>query len=365
MCRINNRQPKTNNRQPTTIITINLIYRKPHPGFYSIEKVFDAVAAEASQPYNKIQINKIFLPFTSRGIIHVFLNLLYLKWKTRKTEGLFHITGDVHYSILVLPANRTVLTIHDLVFLYTYKGLTRKILKWLYLDLPIRKALHITTISEKSKQEILDHSSCNPQKITIIPDPIDPLFTSIQTSSPFPSSLSPVPRPSSLHVLFLGTKANKNLELTIAALYQLPIHLRIIGELTSRQKKLLNKYKIDHSNVFSISQEALLEEYRSSDFVLFPSTYEGFGLPVIEAFATGKPVITSNISPMKDVAGDAALLVDPFSIASIRDAVQKLIDDASLCEQLSKEGLHKFLEYLPPQITNHYKAIWKKVSNDF
>jgi glycosyltransferase involved in cell wall biosynthesis len=330
------------------------------------------VAVEASQPYNQININKIFLPFTSRGILHILINLLFLKWKTRKIEGLFHITGDVHYSILVLPANRTVLTIHDLVFLHTYKGLTRKILKWLYLDLPLRKALHITTISEKSKQEILDHSPSTPQKITVIADPIDPLFTKIQPSALVPDHLSPVPylrqvhqsklASSSLKLLFLGTKPNKNLEPTIAALFQLPIHLRIIGELTNRQKKLLNKYKIDYSNVFSISQEALLQEYSNADIVLFPSTYEGFGLPVIEAFATGKPVITSNISPMKEVAGSAAILIEPYSIDSIRKAVQKLIDDPVLRVQLSNAGLQRVLEYLPPQITFQYKSIWEKVS---
>jgi glycosyltransferase involved in cell wall biosynthesis len=261
----------------------------------------------------------------------------------------------VHYSILALPTHRTILTIHDLVFLHTYKGFSRKILKWLYLDLPIRKALHITTISEKSKQEILDHSTCDPNRIAIIPDPIDPLFSNLQPFQP----LQP-PQPC---ILFLGTKPNKNLELSIPALFQLPIHLRIIGELEARQKKLLKKFKIDYSNVHSIPQEALLQEYRKADGLLFPSTYEGFGLPVIEAFATGKPVITSNISPMKEVAGNAALLVDPYSIASIRNGVQQMINDPSLCDQLSKAGQLRVLDFLPVQIFDHYNTIWKQLLN--
>ena len=238
------------------------------------------------------------------------------------------------------------------------------ILKWLYLDLPVRKALHITTISEKSRQEILDHSTCDPNKITIIPDPIDPLFTSIQPSSPFPRPLSTAVNPSSLQLLFLGTKPNKNLELTIAALYQLPVHLRIIGELESRQTKLLKKYRISYSNAFSISQEELLKEYINTDLVLFPSTYEGFGLPVIEAFASGKPVITSHISPMKEVAAHAALFIDPYSIASIREGIQQFINDPSLGPQLSEAGRQRLQHYLPAQIFDHYASIWKKITLD-
>lgn len=357
------------------IITINLIYRKPHPGFFSIEKVFDAIATEAILPHNNIQVNKIYLPFTSRGILSVFFNLIYLKWKTNKLQGLFHITGDVHYSILALPSQRTILTIHDLVFLHTYKGVTRKILKSLYLDLPIKKAHWITTISEKSKQEIIDYAQCDPNKILVIPDPIDPLFITAPTSQSQAISIAPAgltaatDKPLSADtdsqkpcILFLGTKANKNLELTIPALFQLPVRLRIIGELEKRQKKLLKKFRIDHSHVSNISQKELLKEYRQANMILFPSTYEGFGLPVIEGFATQKPVITSNISPMKEVAGNAALLIDPSSIASIRTAVQRLINEPGLSQQLVAAGQLRVLDFLPAQITDHYKNLWLQVS---
>ena len=115
------------------------------------------------------------MPFTSRGIFSIIFNLLYL---SRFKKGLFHITGDVHYAILALPKDRTILTIHDLVFLHTYSGLRRALLKWIFLDLPVKKAKYITTISEKSKQEILDYTNCDPQKILVIPNPVDPIFAS-------------------------------------------------------------------------------------------------------------------------------------------------------------------------------------------
>ena len=304
-------------------------------------------------------IEKVEMPFTSKGIFSILFNLIFL---TRFKNGLFHITGDVHYAILALPKDRTILTIHDLVFLHTYKGLRRSLLKWIFLDLPVRKAKYITTISEKSKQEILDYTNCNPEKILVIPNPVDPIFS---TSTPLPSAGLPtmVGKFNPATILFLGTKPNKNLELTIAALFGLDVHLRIIGELSRKQKEMLSKFNINYSSDFSISPEQLASEYSNADIILFPSTYEGFGLPVIEGFQAGKPVITSNISPMKEVAEDAALLVDPTSIASIRGNVIKLLADHQMQLQLVATGKEKVQQYQPGFIAEAYQQLWSKFKN--
>ena len=316
------------------------------------------MAKEVNAAGNTV-IEKVEMPFTSKGIFSILFNLIFL---TRFKNGLFHITGDVHYAILALPTDRTILTIHDLVFLHTYKGLRRALLKWIFLDLPVKKAKYITTISEKSKQEILDYTNCDPQKILIIPNPVDPIFassTSSTSSTPSTSSTSSTPST----ILFLGTKANKNLEISIAALFGLDVHLRIIGELSRKQKEMLSKFNIHYSSDFSISPEQLAAEYTNADLILFPSTYEGFGLPVIEGFQAGKPVITSNISPMKEVAGDAALLADPTSIASIRDHVIKLLADQQLQTQLVAAGKEKVKQYQPGFIAEAYQQLWSKFKN--
>jgi len=320
--------------------------------------VFD-VLAQASKEAGLNEIEKVEMPFTSKGIFSILFNLIFL---TRFKNGLFHITGDVHYAILALPKDRTILTIHDLVFLHTYKGLRRSLLKWIFLDLPVRRAKYITTISEKSKQEILDYTNCNPEKILVIPNPVDPIFS---TSTPLPSAGLPtmVGKFNPATILFLGTKPNKNLELTIAALFGLDVHLRIIGELSRKQKEMLSKFNINYSSDFSISPEQLASEYSNADIILFPSTYEGFGLPVIEGFQAGKPVITSNISPMKEVAGDGALLADPTSIASIRNHVIKLLDDQTLKIQLVAAGKEKVKQYQPGFIAEAYQQLWSKFKN--
>ena len=344
--------------------------------------------AQASKDAGFDDIEKVEMPFTSRGIFSILFNLIFL---TRFKKGLFHITGDVHYAILALPQDRTILTIHDLVFLHTYKGLRRRFLKWIFLDLPVKKAKYITTISEKSKQEILDYTNCDPQKILVIPNPVDLSFGSplksggtlneITSSSDKPSDSrlksSNYSTPSSpitfLHpkssapnfnpptILFLGTKPNKNLEISIAALFGLDVHLRIIGELTPKQEEMLEKFRIQYSVDFSISPEQLAAEYTNADLILFPSTYEGFGLPVIEGFQAEKPVITSNISPMKEVAGDAALLADPTSIASIRENVIKLLTDQALKTQLVADGKEKVKQYQPGFIAETYQKLWSSL----
>ena len=322
--------------------------------------------AQASKDAGFDEIEKVELPFTSRGIFSILFNMIFL---TRFKKGLFHITGDVHYAILVLPQDKTILTIHDLVFLHTYKGLRRRLLKWIFLDLPVKKAKYITTISEKSKQEILDFTNCDPQKILVIPNPVDLTFSSpLKSEGMFNNLTSSPPKSSAPNfnpptILFLGTKPNKNLEISIAALFGLDVHLRIIGELSGKQKEMLAKFNIHYSQDFSISAEQLAAEYNCADLILFPSAYEGFGLPVIEGFQAGKPVITSNISPMKEVAGDAALLIDPTSIASIREQLIKLLADQQLQIQLVAAGSEKVKFYQPGFIAEGYQHLWSKFNN--
>lgn len=90
-----------------------------------------------------------------------------------------------------------------------------------------------------------------------------------------------------------------------------------------------------------LSDEELEGLYAAADIFVFPSKYEGFGLPVLEAMARGVPVATSSVSSLGEVAGDAALLFDPASVSSIRDAVARLLDDASLRESLRAAGLER------------------------
>lgn len=224
-------------------------------------------------------------------------------------------------------------------------------MKWLFLDLPVNRVKWVTTVSEKTKQEILLHTQCDPDKIIVIENPVDPGLTVANKAT------SSIPT-----LLFLGTKQNKNLENCIPAIYNLSVKLRIVGEVSPVQELMLRKFNIDYSSTKNLDENELRDEYKQCDIVLFPSIYEGFGLPVIEAFAVGKPVITSEIAPMKDIAKDAVLYVDPHSITSIRYAVQKLI----LSPELQYEKISKGFEILPSYqvdtVLAKYRLLWDKVA---
>jgi glycosyltransferase involved in cell wall biosynthesis len=224
-------------------------------------------------------------------------------------------------------------------------------MKWLFLDLPVRKAKWITTVSDKSKDEIIKYTKCDPSKIIVIANPLaENCFTDFNHSFPIQPRL-----------LFIGTKGNKNLENVIPSLYGLNIHLRIIGELTNKQLLLLRKFEINYSNDFNLSDNQLSNEYHNADIILFPSLYEGFGLPIIEGFCAGKPVITSDMSPMKEIANGAAFLVDPNSIPSIREGVNAVVNNPELRQSKVEKGRLIALSYQSKKIYTEYEKLWKQV----
>jgi glycosyltransferase involved in cell wall biosynthesis len=226
-------------------------------------------------------------------------------------------------------------------------------MKWLFLDLPVKRVKWITTVSEKTKEEILHYTKCDPNKIIVIDNPVDPCL-----HVPEMPSSDTIPT-----LLFLGTKQNKNLENCIPAIFNLPVKLRIIGEVSPQQEQMLKKFGISYSSVHHLGENELKNEYYRCDIVLFPSIYEGFGLPIIEAFAVGKPVITSDISPFMDIAKDAAVYVNPYSITSIRQGIQKLISSPELRNDKVLKGFERIKKYQVDTVLAKYQHLWGEVKD--
>jgi glycosyltransferase involved in cell wall biosynthesis len=323
------------------------VFRKKNARFFSIENVFGRINRAWPSAEKPEELN---LPHS--GI--AFSNLLFLlkNCKPRKNT-IFHVTGDAHYAVLALPRNSTILTIHDSVFFEQHKGLKLWLLKKILLDIPVWHCRYITTISEKSKQEIMENTACDPLKIKVIPNPVSP---AIYFQPKEFNQESPV-------LLFIGVKPNKNLERVCEAIQNITCKLQIIGKLFENQELILKEFGIQYEAVNGISEEEVATKYAEADIILFPSIYEGFGLPVIEGFKAGRVVVTSNIRPMIDIAEDAACLVDPLDVHSIRAGVLKTIHDKPYREQLITRGFEVVKKYQPETIALQYYQLYQEVYN--
>ena len=312
----------------------------------SIERVFRQIARDLPEDF---EVEFASVPFGT-GVVAIVKNLLFFR---PPAADIYHITGDVHYISLLLPPSRTVLTIHDLVFLHRRTGLRRFVLKKLYLDLPLRRLRHVTVISQAIRDEIVDQTGVEAGRLTLIENPLFEGFAA-DREKPF-DDICPT-------ILHIGTAENKNLANLIKAVEGINCELRIIGQLDDKIVRILNDCGTKYDNVRALNDDQIIEEYRNADIVSLCSLYEGFGLPIIEAQALKKPVITSDLPPMNDVAGEGAELVDPYDIDSIRVGLRRLIDDPGHRNTLVEVGVENVKRFDRRSVAGKYAEVYRQIA---
>ncbi len=261
-----------------------------------------------------------------------------------------HVTGDVHYIVFGLPGKRTVLTILDCGLMNHSNPLVRRLLKWLWLDWPVRHCRYVTAISEATKQDIIRYTGCSSEKVVVIPVVIDEIFSPQQ-------KVFDERCPRLLHV---GLAPNKNFERHVAAMAGLNCRLHIIGKLESQHIRTLEQHRIQYTSEFNISSQDMRRAYVESDILLFASTLEGFGMPILEAQSVGRPVITSNLSSMPEVAGNSAYLVNPYSVEDIRNGIIRVMQDGELRKALIARGFINIQRFSSEVVARQYEDLYSK-----
>lgn len=319
---------------------IVVFFRKRRSGANSIEEIFNSL-----KPYLGANIEFIELPYSGAKPTSILKNICF----ARKHRGdVNHISGEVHYIALGL-GRKTVLTIHDVHSIIKGNPIEKIIKKWLWFKFPILISNKISVVSQFTKNELIHDFPCSAHKINVIYNPITIHYfvcNSVERKPPY------------IRILHVGTKPNKNLEGVLRAIQGMEVKLTIIGVMTSAQTLLAESLHISYINLFNLPYEKVLELYHNTDIVTFPSFYEGFGMPIIEANFTNKPILVSDIDVLHEVAGDAAFFVNPYDIKEIRKGIIELLQNIPLRNNLIELGKQNIKRFQPQNIAQQYLNIY-------
>jgi glycosyltransferase involved in cell wall biosynthesis len=393
--------------------------RKRLASHFSIERLFAEIRRHMPADCG---VTSCPAPEASAGILPRWRNVRHA---ARQQADVHHIVGDSHYLAFGLPREKTVLTIHDCGALNRLSGWKRALLKYFWFTGPMRRAAVVTTISQASKDELRKWVGPLADKVVVVPDCVFGEFAYdpkpfneecpvvLQVGTKWNKNVERVMeavRGTGCRLEIVGTltrdqetKRLRDEEPEQSGESGSPVEAGR-GQINASQKKAshgLTRIKgrispggcadrtgqecyvlgdpstrnappegkateqLRHSRVHELGRltdEELVHAYRRCDMVVFASLYEGFGLPILEAQAMGRPVITSNFGAMKEAAGEGALLVDPYSVEAIRDAVLRIKREPALREDLIAKGLRNAAKFSADAVALKYAQIYKNLA---
>lgn len=318
-------------------------------GAVSIKENFQPLVNELSKN-NIVEFYEV--PYYGSNPIKMIKNILFIK-KHRTNKGINHITGDIHYGILGLIGAKSVLTIHDdYAIRMAKRGWIDKVLKWIFwIFLPIKLSNVVVCTNNFVKTNILKLYNSN--KLRVITHQVVPagLYPKGKTFN----KVCPT-------ILQIGAGPNKNLETTLEVLKGITCKLVVFKKMNDFQINKAKSYGIDFVNKYNLPFQEVMNNYDNADIVVFPSLFEGMGIPIFEGQAAGKPVITTNKEPMSWVAGNGAVLLnDPLSIEEYRTKLLKLINDDDYREIIIKRGIENAKRFSIDKVVSSYTELYSEV----
>jgi glycosyltransferase involved in cell wall biosynthesis len=265
----------------------------------------------------------------------------------------------VHAPVNVSPhftTRPTVVTVHDLAFRLfpaQYPGLKRR-----YLDALTRRSVEqadqVIAVSENTRADLLRFYRVNPERVRVIPNGVDPLLRPVDDAEVLARFRARHQLPDEFILALSTLQPRKNLIALFRAWARLDASTRLPLVVAGARG-----WKVDpifeEVRALGIADQVRFTGYAAGDelalwysaatLFVYPSLYEGFGLPLLEAMACGTPVVSSNASSLPEVAGDAALLIDPRDVDGLAAAIDRLAHDPMLRTDLAKRGIERARQF--------------------
>ncbi|GAK55730.1 glycosyl transferase group 1 [Candidatus Vecturithrix granuli] len=292
------------------------------------------------------------------------LKFPYLWTQMRLPFELWHHLQDVYFfpaSLIPLSyvPEKSVMTIHDVAFLFFPECFSSSLRRWLMLatEQGIQKARKIIAVSEATRQDLLAYYGIDPKKVVAIHHGVHEVFHPLE-----PHVIAPLQQKYRLerpYILCVGTlQRRKNIPRLIQAFYLLKQKYHLPHKLVLIGQKYVD---LPEDEIFATIERLFLDEeviwtgyvpaqdlpalMNGADIFVLPSLYEGFGMPLLEAMACGTPVACSNISSLPEVVGDAGILFDPYCVENIVDTLYQLLEDQALRSELRAKGLSRITSF--------------------
>ena len=348
-----------------------LLRRKAGIGYFT-ERVYHSLVKATNKEDVIYYTDDSFTGIREFGLSKIKLRQirkpLYLLWlntifKKRLIRDKIDVLLSPNYTPPINPGCKSVVVFHDLAYIKVPhvhpNKFYRDYMKWA-LPRIAKRSDHIIATSNHTKEDIIDIIKVPAEKISVVYQAPSNRFSSNPGDNLIDSIMKKY-RISSNYILFAGSiDERKNLETAVDALRHYKndsgesgIKLVLAGKedmmpkYTARLKSFINQREMNDSIIFTgyISEEELIALYWGASALIFPSLYEGFGVPPLEAMLAGIPVIASDISSIPELVGDAGLLIKPGDITGFAEAIDTVLNNGKTAKELIEKGRARVMEF--------------------
>lgn len=305
----------------------------------------------------------------------------------KQKVDIFHIIdhSDGHLVYRLKTTTKPIIvTCHDLINLIHPENLYEQarlpavsMAVWKYALRGLHKADHLVAVSSNTAKDIVQNLNIAQEQITVVPNAVEPLFHLLPQQEVASFRQQNAISPETICLLHVGSNHPRKNVFTILRVLEalkkrgLPIQLWKTGaDLTAEQKTFIQTHGLENFVTYlgKPDKSTLVQIYNAADILLSPSLYEGFGMTVLEAMACGTPVITSNVTSLPEVTGNAAVLVDPTDVQGMVETICRLQHDGVYRQELSSKGLARARlftwEVTAEQIATGYEKLLGKTATE-